>query len=91
MQNIQKDELFEKYDELLLENEEYTKIKETKSECTVEMLETTLAVLYVKSNVQFSAKQSNKSSIIKIGNEDELNKKTKPVVDPYGGLFTKNN
>lgn len=89
--NIQKDEIFEKYDELLLENEEYIKIKESKSDYTIEMLETTLAVLYVKSNVQFSAKQSNKSSIIKLGNEDELNKKTKPVVDPYGGLFTKNN
>lgn len=88
--NIQKDELFEKYDELLLENEEYAKIKESKSDYTIEMLETTLAVLYVKSNVQFSAKQTNKSSIIKLGNEDELNKKTKPVVDPYGGLFTKN-
>lgn len=88
--NAQKDELFEKYDELLLENEEYEKIKESKSEYSIESLETTLAVLYVKSSVQFSAKQSNKSSIIKLGNEDELNKKTKPVVDPYGGLFTKN-
>ena len=87
----QKDEVFEKYDELLSENEAYAQIKASKNEYTVDMLETTLAVLYVKSNVQFSAKQSNKSSIVKLGNDDELNNKIKPVADPYGGLFTKTN
>jgi hypothetical protein len=87
----QKDEVFEKYDELLSENEAYAQIKASKNEYTVDLLETTLAVLYVKSNVQFSAKQSNKSSIVKLGNDDELNNKIKPVADPYGGLFTKTN
>lgn len=87
----QKDEVFEKYDELLSENEAYAQIKASKNEYSVDSLEEKLAVLYVKSNVQFSAKQSNKSSIVKLGNDDELNKKIKPVADPYGGLFTKTN
>lgn len=89
--NSQKDEVFEKYDELFTDNEAYSQIKVSRDEYSVDMLETTLAVLYVKSNVQFSVKQSNKSSIVKLGNDDELNNKIKPVADPYGGLFTKTN
>jgi len=81
--NSQKDELFEKYDELLEGNEEYSKIKELRDDYTVENLETTLAVIYVKSNVTFSVKQK-KTSIIELGSE---NVDKKPVLDPYGGLF----
>jgi hypothetical protein len=81
--NSQKDELFEKYDEILLENEEYIEIKKRRDEFSVVELKSTLALLYVESNVHFSVK-TKKSGIVELVNES---KDSNPVADPYGGLF----
>lgn len=81
--NSQKDELFEKYDEILLENEEYIEIKKRRDEFSVVELKSTLALLYVESNVHFSVK-TKKSGIVELASES---KDSNPIADPYGGLF----
>lgn len=80
----QETELFARYDENLdPEDESYKAIKETKSDFSIEELESKLAVLYTRKKLNFSSNKNNK--IIKLGGDSD----NAGELSPYGNLFEK--
>lgn len=78
------EDLFSKYDELLdIDDKDYKKIKESKSEFSLDDLKFKLALLYVEKK-EFP-KLSKDSKIIKFSNDEGH----KDEITPYGTLFEK--
>ncbi len=81
---LQEDELFEKYDQLIdVEDESYKKIKENKSNYSIEQLKKEIAFIFAEKKINFSS--NNNKKIIKLGGD----KGNTGEVSPYGNLFEK--
>lgn len=84
---IEENKLFDKYDELIDEEDEsYKTIKESKSDFSIEQLKKELAFIFAEKQFNFSSnKNKNNNNLVKIGGDFQ----NTGEVSPYGSLFEK--